>query len=437
MHSKSNMVIKINKLRTSFPVIMVCLTYILMFAVTKVFHIPVADSIGILPFHLMVVFLWMTFLLQILQRGTIKFGRIKTKGYLAFFIIWIIYALISLSWAPVIRKGALQITFLLIGCSLIFFSVYYFKRLEDFKILLKLWISMLFIMLVLGFVNILSGYYLDSSRYYGSGGYYAPTAIFYNENDFALYLGFGLTFLISSLRYTSKTKRIAGVVLLVMPALYLLIETGSAAVQLAFMITVVFWLMFMYGTVSRIKVVTFLVFSVLTVWLSLGNFFVDLINKTFYNFTELLYGIQNGVSSGGVRINLIKSSIYFFIASHGRGVGAGGVEYYMANYSLYDTRDIANVHNWWFEILANYGIFIFIGYLIMYLFLFRNLFFYYRHTVNLQEKNICEALLLGMVMFILGSTSSSSVMGLYPQWMFFAFAIGFLNYLKNRKDCRP
>jgi len=138
---------------------------------------------------------------------------------------------------------------------------------------------------------------------------------------------------------------------------------------------------------------------------------------------------EYALGSIGVRLNLIKNSLIFLVNSFGFGVGAGNVEYYMANFPVYETGSVLNVHNWWAEILVDYGIFIFVGYALLYLGLFIKLYRTYGKIGN-SEKMICEALLVGLVTFFFASISSSSIMAIGAQWIFFAFALGFLNYYR-------
>jgi teichuronic acid biosynthesis protein TuaE len=90
----------------------------------------------------------------------------------------------------------------------------------------------------------------------------------------------------------------------------------------------------------------------------------------------------------------------------------------------------ANAHNWWIEILANYGIFIFAGYLIFFFSLLINLWRTWATLQDRTEKMLCEALLLGCITFIFAAISSSSIIALRPQWIFFGFALAFLNYCR-------
>jgi len=95
---------------------------------------------------------------------------------------------------------------------------------------------------------------------------------------------------------------------------------------------------------------------------------------------------------------------------------------------------VTNSHNWWLEILINYGVFIFIGYIIFYMGIIRNLWKLYHKKQTREEKMICEALLVSLVGFFFANVSSISIMAFKPQWLLFAFALTYLNYFRNRGE---
>jgi len=137
--------------------------------------------------------------------------------------------------------------------------------------------------------------------------------------------------------------------------------------------------------------------------------------------------------STGVRINLAKNSLIFLGRTGGFGVGVGNAEYWMSNFPVYNTRGITNAHNWWDELLLDYGVFIFMGYVLFYLSLVAKLYKIYQRLSAGTEKMICEALLVALVGFFLASISSSSIMALKPQWFLLAFALAFLNFQRVKR----
>jgi len=122
----------------------------------------------------------------------------------------------------------------------------------------------------------------------------------------------------------------------------------------------------------------------------------------------------------------------FVFKTFGFGVGAGNVGYYMENFATYDTYGTTDVHNWWLEILGNYGIAIFVGYVLFYGYLLVNLYKARHFLTSSFQRMSCEAFLVALVAFPISSLSSSSILGILPQWMFFGFALAFLNTLRRQ-----
>jgi teichuronic acid biosynthesis protein TuaE len=78
--------------------------------------------------------------------------------------------------------------------------------------------------------------------------------------------------------------------------------------------------------------------------------------------------------------------------------------------------------------LINYGVFIFIGYVVVYIEIIRKLWHSWHEAAGREERIIAESLLLALIGFFAASISSSSIMAFTPNWMLFAFALAFLNY---------
>jgi len=100
------------------------------------------------------------------------------------------------------------------------------------------------------------------------------------------------------------------------------------------------------------------------------------------------------------------------------------------------SNDILNPHNWWLEILINYGILIFFGYVAMYLRVLSQLWRAWHMSKSRSEKMITEALLIAIIGFPIASTSPSSIMAFHPQWLLFAFVFAFISYYYGHQTKR-
>jgi teichuronic acid biosynthesis protein TuaE len=224
----------------------------------------------------------------------------------------------------------------------------------------------------------------------------------------------------------SKLKLILGIPLLLL-TLFLLLMTSSRANLIAVIMGLTFWFFFLVKTRGKLKIV--ILSALIFVVLSTG--FSSQIQELGTNFSEQIASIgkqvKNFEGSAHVRINLIKNCLILLVDHSLIGVGAGNAEIHIEKFGVYNTAGITNPHNWWVEVLVNYGVFFFIAYLIFYIKMFQTLW-QFRKRARSQWRIIpLDIALTGMVIFILASTSSSSIMGFHPQWVFWAFCLGVMN----------
>ena len=184
---------------------------------------------------------------------------------------------------------------------------------------------------------------------------------------------------------------------------------------------------------QKIKLILGLVVCMLILLIFLSIPIQGFFLQTTGQINSIATQTEEKIGSVYVRLNLIRNGLSFLRSKAGFGVGAGNFEYYMSNFAIYDTKRIINSHNWWLEILVNYGIFIFIGYIIFYLGIILNLRKIYYEKLSRYEKIICEGLLISLIGFSLVSLGPSSIMAFRPQWLLFAFALAFLNYILNKE----
>ena len=408
---------------------------------------------SLFPFRIFLLLLWFIFIFGLfLRKGKLDISYIKTKGYLLFLLFWLFWAFLSFGWAEDKAEAIRDIIFLFMGCSLIFFTVFYLRRLKDFKRLYYIWIVVLIILIPIGFWERFTGNHLPVSGLFESThriAKFMPTTVFQNPNDFATFLVLTFPFLLSFLRHNKGFFRKLFIILLILCSLYLLLFTYSRANYLALTFEFFFVFLFLFRLKSKFKAIITIALIILALVIIFPEQFSSITGLFKEQISSLFSQLGVETASVEIRINLIKNSLLCLQKSFGFGIGAGNAEYCIENYGKYWTKGIINVHNWWFEILTEYGIFVFGGYLIFYLNLIRALYKKHKQliTKNLQlktknkqqandnkqlitEKMICEALLVSLVGFFLASISSSSIMAFNPHWLLFAFSLAFLNYTK-------
>jgi len=386
--------------------------------------------IHLFPYRILLPLLWLFFAMGILHQGRLDISHIKVKPYLQFLGLWSVYGVLSLAWALSKADAIRHIVFLFMAVSVIFFAVYYFSNSKDLKGFYCLWLLVLAALIPIGLWENLTGNHLSLSGLIGAprGNIFMPSTVFKNPNDFATFLALSIPFIIALIRYRrSIFTRSVGLVVLG-ASLYLLLETLSRANYLAVILEFAFLFTFLFKLSTKIKTAILGGLLILALVIALPGVTQRLTGTISEELESITSPWSLTYGSTGVRINLIKNSLIFLGRTGGFGVGAGNVEYWMGNFPIYNTRGITNPHNWWDEILADYGVFIFAGYILFYLAIIARLYKIYRYLGTGIEKMICEALLVALVGFFFASISASSIMALRFQWFLFAFALAFLNY---------
>ena len=374
-----------------------------------------------------------------MNKGRLKLSHFKVKRYLQFLALWLFYVFFSMTWAANKGYALKNIILLFLGISIVFFLVHYFQDLKQLKWLYWLWLLIFIALITVGVWEATTGNHLYISGSYGeerSRFRFAPTAVFHNQNDFAGYIALTLPMVLAWIRYCPKLiGRVIGVFISIV-GLWLLILTTSRSCYIAVFTGLFFWFLFLLRWKEKIKALALATFLCILLVVAFPNKTQNILKMIQIQADSIATIIFQNEDIGTlyVRLNLIKNALYFTAKTAGFGVGAGNVEHYMEEFKIYPVNDITNVHNWWIENLANYGVFIFTGYLIFYFSLFFHLWRVYKKVGNRTEKMLCEGLLVGLVSFVMASISSSSIIAFRPQWIFIGFALAFLNYFRLKQQ---
>ncbi|RBP38686.1 O-antigen ligase family protein [Garciella nitratireducens] len=410
--------------------------------------------------------------------------EIKTllhNKYIQFFLFWMAYGILSLLWVQDYVLAAKNLYYLFLG---IFFIIT-MQFTSDYELgkkhYLNIFIICTLILITFGMFEHLTGYHISSSNYYNTDhvrNRYRPTGVFDNTNDYALFITMFIWFLYYKFKKVPHLYQKIILFLVFLCGSYLLIITSSRASILAFMIQI--FLLFSLTLFESIKKkrnlrvimnsILILIFFILFLFINYiseyGNFYDRLMEvDKWSNYFMAEEAIQSDAqkiikeegentnnadrikkshqklrenASTNVRLNLILNSFLIFKDTHFMGVGAGNVEWYMDKYNdqYYSTNGILNVHNWWIEVLTNYGIIVFILYIIVLFSIGVKLLKIYFYSLNNGQKDrlyLSKTLILLLIGFPLASISPSSIMSKRFVWIVFAFIIYFLqeNYEKE------
>ena len=396
------------------------------------------------PYRILFLLLGGLFILRIISDGWRPvLERIDVKFYLGFLIVWFGYALLSLVWVASKGAAAREILLLFMGIFMIGLSTYYLREAQDFRRMLWIWLGILVGFSLLGFWEHITGSHLWASGLYGETRLrfmYRPTAVFRNPNDYSAFLALGIPFCLALFRYSKRNfLRLFGLVVAI-AAFYLILSTRSRANLLAVCLELLLFLVFVLADRRRDIRQRIIQIGGLALVFLIPNlvWYLKDAASTWQQIATIEEEAQFGEGSMAIRINLIRNGLSFLGSTKGFGVGAGNAMYWMTHFARFDTSGTLSLHNWWLEILTNYGIFILLGYVGFYVSLLGRLFKRI-YTVVGEKAMLGEAILVSLVGFFFAGLGPSSILAWAPHWLFFAFALAFLSYLRceNRGERAP
>lgn len=338
----------------------------------------------------------------------------KVLPYFIFMFIWVVYALISYLWIYDSFEWFQTIYFLWLGVL----SIYLFSKMMTKDFFVKCLVSFssaTIIHIVIGFLEYNTGKYLfildDYYLQYLHNKW--PVSTFTNTNNYAFFLSLSVCIFIFLIKYSKdKTVKITYLICTI-AALLLICATESRGVVLAILVGVSTLLLNKHIFHKYKKQFNIIVYICCSAFLILLISFV-LISKANLEL------FQNPNNSNTIRLNLTINSFQFLINSNYLGVGAGNFEYWMSNYALLPTNGIMNAHNWFLEILSEYGIFIFIGYIG---FIIKLYIESQRDSSDEFSESFRFFLIFFLVVFCIGSVSPSSILEMEWLWILFGILI--------------
>ncbi|WP_258238466.1 O-antigen ligase family protein [Arcobacter sp. CECT 8986] len=312
-----------------------------------------------------------------------------------------------MAWSKVIYQSVTYNLYLGIGIFTTLIISLAIKTNTTLYRIFYIWYFILFAQLLLAFLEIFYGVHISNSRYYGKN-INIPTGFFNNENDFATFIVLSLPILF----IFSKKKNILINLFILFFSIFVIFETSSRT-----NIITLFFLMILYLEIYKKKKISLMLITLAFIFLAYKyEFLFNLIENA-----RILDFIDESII---IRFNNILLSVKALIQSYMFGVGAGGMENFILNNSNYG---IKAVHNWYFEILGNHGLIIFIGYLIFIFFSILSLVNIINKANNKLNKKIATILLFSNIGFLFGCVSMSTVIHFLPYWILLGVTLCFIN----------
>lgn len=353
---------------------------------------------------------------------------------LIFMVIWFVYSSISLIWVHDINRWLKHEFFLFIGCF--FMLLFEFSDLKQ-KDYIRIFLGAFWGVVInnfIGWYELFFHKYLFASAeevafMFDFKTFYA-IAGFGNLNEYSFFMVFGvfIAFYIFDTADNKLLKYFAGVMAVSSGAHVLVSRSRGCGIGLVLGVMILFY--FRYSLKKKMMLVLQLLLLGVLLMTAFPDAAFSVIQKIIGQFSFSVNTSQ--MNSEAVRINLIKNGFLFLRDTFAFGVGGGNTEYWQKNFAIYNTREIINMHNWWMEILVNYGVGFFSFYLLIYIKMIFSFYKGVKKNVNSVNKKLAIMFLSCFVAFIMAGISSSSVFGIEWLWIFWALAISYQGIVADR-----
>jgi teichuronic acid biosynthesis protein TuaE len=256
-------------------------------------------------------------------------------------------------------------------------------------------------------------------------------SLFGNQNNFATYLSLTLPYLlVLPVVFRDVRLKLVGFIGGGVALLFIL-ATGSKSGLVAAGL-VILGLLVLVGSDRRERgrlivagaVAGLAVLLVVPAVLGGGPIELDERTVTKLDFGLLSEQLETQEGSGGVRASLLTDGLGLVAETDGLGVGAGNAETSVR--SLENFPGVANLHNWWLEVLVNGGLVGFALYLVFYLTLLRGQVHAARRSDDRFVRYLALSGALALIGWVLGSIGPSTAIHFAPMWIVFGLSMGAL-----------
>lgn len=345
-----------------------------------------------------------------------------------FYLLWVIVSLLSLVWARDKTSCFKAGIVIIIGFFSMIVTSQFVNNVKNIHSIL-ITISLLSMFVTwLGLYESLTGHYFFVNNEtilsrMSIDKYRAPLVFFTNQNDFSLFLVFGMlvsVYVCGTLK--NKLIKVIYYITLIVD-IWLLLFAGARGCVLALGLGTFVWLFFKIRDMksyTKTLLVLLFIFAILFLVIVYSDMLFGFYNSFFH------FGlVSSSTTSDSTRWQLLKNGINMFLLSGGIGVGAANSSYYLQHvYS--NTHGIWALHNWFMQIFSEFGFWVGIGYVIQYIWQFKMLTQKYHNSIDSMEKNQASLFIAILCMLLVGTISPSSVLTMEWLWMTFGLIITYI-----------
>jgi O-antigen ligase len=398
---------------------------------------------GLFAFRILIVLLGLGTVGYLLMDGRLALpaGLPRPAGLLG---VWVVWSALSIGWSEDALAALRWTSFLtMMGGLAIAISLLCRSR-RRAQILLWALLGAFALACLIALGEVATGRHLPTFRagVESRGGLIGVGSLFGNQNNFAIFLSISLPYFAAlPVVYRDVRLRAIGFAGGGLSLIFMLL-TGSKSGLLSSGL-VLLGLLVLVGTDRRARGRLLVAAAIaglsvlLVVPILSGGGLVKLDERTV---TKLDLGLlatqfESGTGSGGVRGALLDDGVAIVGETNGLGVGAGNAEVRVR--ALADFPGVANLHNWWLEVLVNGGIVGFALYLLFYLTLLRGQTRAARRSSDPLVRYMALAGALSLVGWILGSLGPSTAIHFAPMWIMFGLGMGALVLANREREERP
>lgn len=399
------------------------------------------------------------------------------RRYDQFLIFWFAWAVASLLWVRSYTAAFRNIYYLFLGILFIIFMQVFHGGERGKALYLNLFTVLSIAFFAFGYYELITGNHIPKSIFFNAERVdlrHRVTSFFINPNDFGAFASlfiwlfyiqterlpkrwakvcFAFIFSASSLILIVTTSRASILAFMMQVGILFLLNVGEIVMKLPGSIkrsiaTLVFAFCFLYvNTLTNYGIYNGRILRLAeTVKLAIESIFTKdgesefSLRESQQQIIDMIedFGVEK--TSSNTRLNIIKNSLLMLKDSRFLGVGAGNFETYMEEYrETHYKVSKTNAHNWWMEVLVNYGLPVFLIYLALYLWLLWRLLVIYLKSAkegDLFPKALSKGFLIMLIGFVLSSISPSSIMGMRTIWIAFGLIISFVFYYDVVKQNR-
>lgn len=336
---------------------------------------------------------------------------VKTINFIMpsyFFILWLFYATGQMFLIEFGNLTVLHYQVIIIGLILIWFMTNIISSISILHLVYKLWGMVLLLTILIAWWEIFTGNHivnLDGRSFSESS---IATVNFYNPNNYSFFLSVCFPVVFYWIERLGKFYKIIGIFMF-LSTFFIIYSNGSRISLLVLIILLLFALIKMSKSQIKILLPIFII----------GMFCILYFYDYILAFIELLT-VDNTDESLNIRSYLYDSALNISL-NYPFGVGPGNLEEFMPILG-------ANVHNFWLEILVNYGFIVFLGIILF----FATTLYRIVKVRHIKElRPVLKPVFLSILIFIPTSIAPSSIFTFGITWFIFGIMVVSTNLIKK------